>query len=247
MLRFPVKRLVLLGVVATIALGIATYVVTAKQVGGTLVLLIDHSPSDSEGTEMTAVRSCADAVIHVAVRQGATIYVGQVSRMSNVNWTSVHSALTGAGRSNSDEAATQQGKAIATADQVVARILRASSPPGGSDYLAATAAAARLLMQEPGRMHILAICGDLNSVGSGINLYRDVLSPEARRKIISRLRPILPDFKGAVDVVAGAAGLDRVAVPTDRAEEIQQFWTRNWAPAVHVRTMSYDSVPHMPR
>src|SRR5262249_42473229 len=99
---------------------------------------------------------------------------------------------------------------------------------------------------QAGSKRTLAICGDLHSVGSGVNLYRTLLTPKARRRIVERLRPILPDFDHEVDVVVGAGGLDHRSLPTARERAIEQFWTTDWTCAVHVHRMTYDSVPHLP-
>ena len=237
----PVKRLIALALVAAAALGGLTYLGTARQPGGTWVLMLDHSDS----AQAPAVRKCARIVIDQAVRDGATIYIAPVGRLATADWTPIETALTGAGKSNTKRAREQQARHRAAAEARVQSILAGPTPPGASDYIAATAAAARLLAHESDPRRVIAACGDMHQVGSGLNVYRDRLDGRRAEAAVDRLRPVLPDFDREVDVVVGAAGLDNAPLSTAREAAIQAFWTKHWRSAVHVRSMTYDSTPHL--
>jgi hypothetical protein len=241
MTNIPIKRLIAFAIIAVSALAGFTYLGTTRQPRGTFVLLLDHSAS----AQTPAVRDCARIVINRAVEDGATLYIAPVGRLATANWKAIDTGLAGAGKSNKKTAREQQDRSRAAAETRVQQVLAGPTPPGASDYIAATTAAARLLANEPGPRRLLAACGDMHQVGSGLNVYREPLDGDHPRAVIARLRLLLPDFGKKVEVVIGAGGLDHAPLSTAREEAIQRFWTDDWAPAVHVRSMTYDSTPHL--
>jgi hypothetical protein len=121
-------------------------------------------------------------------------------------------------------------------------ILRAETPPGSSDTLSATLAAAAKFESGDGPK-TLVICGDGHQVSPKLNVYRRAPSLRRCDEYRRRVAP-LPDLRG-VAVVFGAATLDgKTALTAEHEQAIAQWWKDCWAPAVHAH-VRYGSTPQL--
>jgi len=237
----PFKRAAVVLLVIAIAITSATvaWALATTQAGGVVVVMIGVSPSEQK--DASTVEACAKTAIHKAMEEGAMINIAPIGGPSEVAFTSVDTHLRFIERTNPHTARGRQSEILAKAHAALRGLLKAPPPARSSDELSATAMAGRLLASASGPK-TLYVCGDGHQVGNGVNFYQRTLDANDRVALTALLRPSLPNLTD-VDVVFGAAGLDRKGNPgLQREQRIALWWTIDWKRATCAHTVTYTAI-----
>ena len=229
-----------------IAGGSVAMAVMTTQRGGTVGLVIDISPSNLDAMK-DRIATCATQAADHAINDGATLLIAPVSSSPvYMASTPIHSKLSLDQRLTPKLSERLKKRDRRTARKQIDGILGGTVRNDSSDTIAATSIMGRALHREDGPL-TMVICGDAHQVGSGFNIYKETLTPERSRQLVTEVRANLGDLSG-IDVIFGAAGMDtKVPFVNRRARALEQWWTQYWREAVTPQTLTYGSTLRFPR
>lgn len=236
-----------IGLIALVIAGssIAMAVITAQR-GGTVGLVIDISPSNLDVMK-DRIETCAAQAADHAIDDGATLLIAPVSSSPvYMATTPIYSRLSLDQRLTPKLSERLREQDRRAARKEIDNVLGGTVRDDSSDTIAATSIMGRALRREQGPL-TMVVCGDAHQVGGGFNIYKETLTPERSRQLVTEVRANLSDLSG-IDVIFGAAGMDtKVPFVNPRAHALEQWWTQYWREAVTPRTLTYGSTLRFPR